>query len=86
VPAIAVPDPEDLATVAILIDGNIVGYLPREAAEQHRQQLHGLQRARQYLVCSALIVGGGPGKRYGVRLQIKPDIGRRWAAGAKLSG
>ncbi len=86
VPAIAVPDPEDPATVATLIDGNIVGYLPREAAEQHRQQLHELQRAGQYLVCSALIVGGGPGKSYGVRLQIKPDIGRRWAAGANLSG
>jgi len=85
-PAIAVPNPEQPATVAVLIDGNVVGYLLREVAEQHRQQLHELQRAGQYLVCSALIVGGGPGRNYGVRLQIKPDIGRRWAAGAKLSG
>jgi hypothetical protein len=85
-PAIAVPSPEEPATVAVLIDGNMVGYLLREVAEQHRQQFHELQRAKQYLVCSALIVGGGPGKSYGVRLQIKPDIGRRWAAGARLSG
>jgi hypothetical protein len=84
-PAIAVPSPEEPATVAVLIDGNMVGYLLREVAEQHCQQLHELQRAGQYLVCSALIVGGGPGKSYGVRLQIKPDIGRRWAAGARLS-
>lgn len=84
VPAIVMPDPDKPATVAVPIDGNVVGYLAREVAEQHHEQLHELQRGGQYLVCSALIVGGGPGKNYGVRLQIKPDIGRRWAASAKL--
>lgn len=84
VPAIVVPDPDEPTTVAVLIDGTMVGYLAREVAGQHRDQLHELQRSGQYLVCSALIVGGGPGRNYGVRLQIKPGIGRRWAAGAKL--
>jgi hypothetical protein len=84
-PALLARDPGDPASVAVLIDGNVVGYLDREVAEQHRGQLDELDRAGQHLVCSALIVGGADGKRFGVRLQIKPGIGRRWAAGAKLS-
>jgi hypothetical protein len=81
-PALAARDP---GAVAVLIDGNVVGYLGKDVAERHREQLDELDRAGQYLVCSALIVGGEAGKSFGVRLQIKPGIGRRWAAGAKLS-
>ncbi len=85
-PALVVRDPNEPTTVAVLIDGNIVGYLEREVAERHREQLYELDRAGQYLVCSALVVGGGPGKNFGVRLQIKPEIGKRWAADAKPAG
>ena len=84
-PALLARKPGEPATVAVLIDGNIVGYLDKETAERHRQQLDELQRAGQHLVCSALIVGGENGKNFGVRLQIKPGIGRRWAADAKPS-
>ena len=84
-PALVARDLSDPTIVAVLIDGNIVGYLDREVAGRHREQLQELERAGQHLVCSALIVGGGGGKSFGVRLQIKPDIGRRWAAGAKPS-
>jgi hypothetical protein len=84
-PALVARDPSKPAAVAVLIDGNIVGFLDSEVAERHREQLQELERAGQHLVCSALIVGGGIGRHFGVRLQIKPDIGRRWAAGAKPS-
>ena len=46
--------------------------------------LEELEQAGQHLVCHALIVGGEDGKQFGVRLQVKPEIGTRWAAGAKL--
>jgi hypothetical protein len=85
-PALVVRNPNEPATVAVLIDGEIVGYLDEEVAERHRVQLDELERAGQYLVCSALIVGGGPGRNFGVRLHIKPETGKRWAMGAKLSG
>jgi hypothetical protein len=85
IPALVVRDPGKPAAVAVLIDGNIVGFLDREVAERHCEQLQELEQAGQHLVCSALIVGGGHGRDFGVRLQIKPDIGRRWAAGAKPS-
>lgn len=83
-PALVARDPSDPAVVAVLIDGNIVGFLDSEVAERHREQLLELERAGQHLVCSALIVGE-IGRHCGVRLQIKPDIGRRWAADAKPS-
>jgi len=84
-PAFLAREPDAPATVVVLIDGNIVGYLAREVADKHREQLDELERNGQYLVCSALIVGGSAGKKFGVRLQIKPGIGKRWAASAKLS-
>jgi hypothetical protein len=84
-PAVLACEPDEPEAVAVLIDGNIVGYLSQQAAEQHRRQLDELERAGQHLVCSALIVGGEGGKNFGIRLQIKPQIGTRWAAGAKLA-
>ena len=84
-PAVVARDLKEPTTVAVLIDGNIVGYLNGKVAERHREQLQELENAGQHLVCSTLIVGGEAGKHLGVRLQIKPDIGRRWAAGARLS-
>lgn len=84
-PAVVVRNPGRPTNVAVLIDGSIVGFLDSEVAERHREQLEELERAGQHLVCSALIVGGGQGRYFGVRLQIKPGIGRRWAAGAKPS-
>jgi hypothetical protein len=71
-PAVLLQGSEEGAAVAVLIDG-------------HREQLDELRRAGHYLVCSALIVGGKAGKNFGVRLQVKPGIGTRWAAGAKPS-
>ena len=84
-PALVVRDPSKPTAVAVLLDGNIVGFLDREVAERHCEQLQELEQAGQHLVCSALIVGGGSGRLFGVRLQIKPDNGRRWAASAKPS-
>ncbi|HTX82186.1 MAG TPA: hypothetical protein VME44_08415 [Streptosporangiaceae bacterium] len=83
-PAFLVAGQDDAERVAVLIDGQVVGYLPREVAEQHRQQLDSLDAAGQHLVCSALVVGGEEGKYLGIRFQIKPGIGTRWAANAKL--
>ena len=82
-PAVLVRDPDEPASVAVLIDGNVVGYLHPDVAARHRGQLDELTAANQHLVCSALIVGGTDGKNFGVRLQIKPGVGTRWAAGAK---
>lgn len=84
-PALVVRDPSEPTSVAVLIDGNIVGYLDREVAGRHCRQFDELERVGQHLVCSALIVGAEPGRNFGVRLQIKPGIGTRWAAHAKLS-
>jgi hypothetical protein len=84
-PAVLAYGPDQPEVVAVLIDGNVVGYLSQQAAEQHRPQLDNLERAGQHLVCSALIVGGEAGKNFGIRLQVKPQIGMRWAAGAKLA-
>lgn len=82
-PAILARVPADPAAVAVLIDGTVIGYLGQDAAERHREQLDDLARAGQHLVCSAPIVGGEEGKSFGVRLQVKPGIGTRWAAGAR---
>lgn len=82
-PAILARHPGDPATVAMLIDGHVTGYLGQDVASRHHEQLDELQRSGQYLVCSALIVGGREGKSFGVRLQVKPGIGARWAADAK---
>jgi hypothetical protein len=83
-PAVLVRKRNDREAVAVLIDGNVVGFLARDVAGQHAQQLDDLEHSGQHLVCSALIVGGDADKSFGIRLQIKPEIGRRWAAGAKL--
>jgi hypothetical protein len=83
-PAVLVREPDDREAVAVLIDGNVVGFLARDVAGQHAQQLDDLESSGQHLVCSALIVGGDAGKNFGIRLQIKPEVGRRWASGAKL--
>jgi hypothetical protein len=83
-PAVLVRERDDREAVAVLIDGNVVGFLARDVAGQHAQQLDDLEHSGQHLVCSALIVGGDAGKSFGIRLQIKPEVGRRWAAGAKL--
>jgi hypothetical protein len=73
----------DQANVGVLIDGAIIGYLDPEVTARHSGQLDELDQAGQYLVCAALIVGGDSGKKFGVRLQIKPGVGVRWAAGAR---
>lgn len=84
-PALLVRTPDDPAVIAVLIDGDIVGYLTQEVADSHRGQLDELESNGLHLVCSALIVGGSEGKKLGVRLQIKPGIGRRWAASTELA-
>lgn len=77
--------PGNREAVAVLIDGLVTGYLSREDADQHREQLDELERSGQHLVSGALIVGGQAGKNLGTRLQIKPCIGARWAKGTKLA-
>jgi uncharacterized protein YciI len=62
-----------------------VGYLDREVADRHREQLREPERAGQHLVYSGPHCRRRGGKGLGARLQIKPEVGRRWAAGAKLS-
>lgn len=83
VPAVLSRVPGNREVVAVLIDGLVTGYLNREDADRHREQLDELERSGQYLVTSALIVGGQDGRNLGIRLQVKPGIGARWAAGAK---
>jgi hypothetical protein len=58
-PALLVRESDKDLAIAVLIDGNTVGYLTEEAAKKHRRQLDELKRSGQHLVCSALIVGGG---------------------------
>lgn len=82
-PAVLARVPGNREAVAVLIDGLVTGYLSREDADRHRDQLDELERSAQHLVCSALIVGGQDGRNLGIRLQIKPGIGARWAKGAK---
>jgi hypothetical protein len=84
-PAVLVQALGEATAVAVLIDGHVVGYLSHDVADRHREQLEELRRADHYLVCSALIVGAEAGKKFGVRLQVKPGIGTRWASGAKPS-
>lgn len=84
-PAVLVRAMDEAGAVTVLIDGLAVGYLSHDVADRHREQLDELRRVGHYLVCSALIVGGEAGKNYGVRLQVKPGIGTRWAAGATPS-
>ena len=74
-PALVAQDPSKPAVVAVLIDGNIVGFLDSEVADRHLEQLLELERAGQHLVCSALIVDGGIGRYLGVRLQISQTSG-----------
>jgi hypothetical protein len=84
-PSVLVQGSDQAASPAVLIDGRVVGYLSHDVADSHREQFDELRRAGHYLVCSALIVGGEAGKRFGVRLQVKSGIGTRWAADAKPS-
>lgn len=87
-PAVLVPErdnPYDENAARVLIDGYMVGRLPREMAVERRSLLDELAASKQRLVCAALIVGGGPDKNYGVRLQVKPSIGTRWAKDGKPS-
>jgi hypothetical protein len=82
VPAVLDPEPDnphDANAVRVLIDGCMVGRLPREMALERHALMTELAATKQRLVCAALIVGGGPGKNFGVRLQVKPNIGTRWA-------
>jgi hypothetical protein len=57
-PAVLARVPGNREAVAVLIDGLVTGYLRSEDADQHREQLDELERSVQYLVSSALIVGG----------------------------
>jgi hypothetical protein len=70
----------------------IVGFLPAESKVRRvRPLVNKLATTGQFLLASALIfggpdstlMGGGPGKSYGVRLQVRPGAATRWAAGTK---
>jgi len=84
VPAVLVREPDnpyDGNAVRVLIDGYMVG--PRDVAADRRDLLDYLASTNQRLVCAALIVGGGPDRKFGVRIQVKPSAGTRWAKGTQ---
>ena len=58
-PALVARDASKPAAVAVLIDGNIVGFLDREVAERHCGQLQELEQAGQYLVCRLSLSAAG---------------------------
>lgn len=69
--------------VRVLIDGMMVGHIPKAALPDVRPLVDFLAVSNQLLVGRAMIVGGGPGRNYGVRLQVRPEAATRWAVGRK---
>lgn len=66
-------NPHDANAVRVMIDGRTVGYLSRDDAENYRHSLRnsGLDLGDREV--PARIAGGGPGKHYGVYLDL-PDV------------
>jgi hypothetical protein len=78
VEAILIPDnanPHDRMAIAVSIDGEIVGYLDRRFARQHRDRMAEAGFPGSPAICQAMIVGGwkrrsGDEGFYGVRLDL----------------
>ena len=68
----------------VFIDGVTVGHVRQEDTSVIRPLVDKLAVTGQSLVGSALVVGGGGAdKKYGVRLQVRPEAAKRWAAGTR---
>ena len=90
--AVLVPEPTnpyDANAIAVQIDGQVVGYLPRATAQEYLPGLQHLMSVRGgYVALRGVIVGGGyyddgPG-RLGVWLEHDPaDFGVRSAASSR---
>jgi hypothetical protein len=59
----------DKNAIAVEINGMKVGYVPKEENKKLRKQLKAISQNRQSFSCMAAIIGG-PGKQYGVWLNI----------------
>ena len=76
-------NPYDPNAVVVLIDRNVVGYIPRDLAPDMRNALLKLNRDERPVTCDAKVVGGwcrGPGDEghYGVKLSLSKPL--RFAA------
>lgn len=70
----------DDKAVMVAINGNIVGYLPRKLARQHRNQIAEAGLSNANAECAALITGGwnrggGDVGYYGVKLDYPINVG-----------
>ena len=81
-------NPYDANAIAVQIDGQVVGYLPRATAQRYLAGLKHLMSVHGYVALRGVIVGGGyyddgPG-RLGVWLEHNPaDFGIRPAAASR---
>jgi hypothetical protein len=68
-------NPYDSNAVAVLIDGKLVAYVPRDVASSLRESILRVNPQERPVTCDAMIVGGwlrsgGDEGNYGVRLSI----------------
>jgi len=68
-------NPHDPMAVAVSIDGEIVGYLDRKMAREHREQMVEAGFPGSPAICGAIVVGGWKRSNnsegsYGVRLDV----------------
>jgi hypothetical protein len=71
--------PYDRNAVVVLIDGKVVGYVPRALAAQFRDTILRLNPDERPVTCDALVVGGwlrddGDEGHYGVKLSLSDPL------------
>jgi hypothetical protein len=90
-------NPHDQTAVRVEVDGATVSHLPRDDAALVHKHLAALQDAGKHAECEGRVIIAS-NREYSIYLhladsrmvigalqhQIKPEIGRRWAADAKL--
>jgi hypothetical protein len=77
-------NPYDKNAVVVLIDRQVVGYIPRTEAKQFRREILRINPDERPVTCDARIVGGwdrgdGDDGHYGVKLSITTPLRpREW--------
>lgn len=67
-------NPYDRNAVVVKHKGRIVGYLARAEAEAVAPIFDTIERGGQVVMCLGKIKGGGPGRSFGVWLDLPPNI------------
>lgn len=67
-------NPYDRNAVVVKHKGRIVGYLARAEAEAVAPIFDTIERGGQVVTCLGKIKGGGPGRSFGVWLDLPPNI------------